>query len=34
MKNADAQLFVSQRERKKEANSACFMTLLWMSMES
>jgi hypothetical protein len=34
IKNADAQLFVAQLERKKEANPAFFMISLWMRMES
>jgi hypothetical protein len=34
IKNVDAQLFVAQMERKKEANSAFFYNLLWISMES
>jgi hypothetical protein len=34
IKDADAQLFVAQLERKKEANAAFFMISLWMRMES
>jgi hypothetical protein len=34
IKDADAQLFVAQLERKKEVNSAFFMISLWMRTES
>jgi hypothetical protein len=33
IKDVDVQMFVAQLERKKEVNSAFFMTLRWMNKE-